>query len=213
MFLYHENGIAYTEDWSWIDNGEYPIIQFDKYLFVDKFIVTDSDGNVLADGTDYRRILKSKDIYMKFNEDIFAGIVMLSTESVNLNINGLSSCDVNTNLPLSTTNPTTVMEYCDINPMAGDYNDLVGMIDELRILIPRMKGNDLPTYFNFNMGTASRSLSVTGISTNHNFPILDSVPPAVGEDNLASPRMGYQSIDSVPIDYDLSYYDTSDTTP
>lgn len=151
MFLYYESGVAYTQDWTWYYNGEYPVITFGKFMFKERFHIS-KNGVELVEGVDYKRILRSKDVLTKFGVDIFGGVVLLSKEAVTLDIFGVDSaqdCEV---LPKSTTSPDTVIQFSTINPMDGSYQNVVDMINEIDLLMPYMTGVSLPMYTFMRLG-------------------------------------------------------------
>lgn len=200
MKMYIENGVPFELAYDWVSNGKYPVVTFDNYLFTEDFSVTTLDETPLVEGTDFLRILRSKDVSMKFGLDIFGGIVLLTTDTISLKLIGVASTPFVINYPDSVIDPYSVDPYAIGTPMTGGFNDLISMIDEITVSIPNIKGNTLPLYINANLNNPSKQLTVVSIRMNINFPTMVSTPPYVPIEEQYDPRLGFTSIDAMPLD-------------
>lgn len=208
MLLFRESGVGYTTEWTWVDNGKYPIISFGNFVFLDKFLIT-SSGTPLVEGKDYIRILRSKQMEMKFGLDIFAGVVLLSTNSQVLDIYGVVSAEDADVLPIDTIDPYSVSLYSSVDPMDGSYQDVINIIDEIEILMPQFRGVDLPTYLKLKLGTVMPRLSQTiGISIAYHPIALRGIGDIEAMNSISSARSDMIGIDAIPLDSGYFEYDT-----
>ena len=208
MLLYHESGIAYTTNWEWVDNGEYPIISFGKFVFNDRFHVS-RNGVKLKEGKDYIRVLRSKDVYMKFGVEMFGGIVLLSPASVTLDIYAVDSCLLEESLPVSTINPNEIAVYSNTNPMDGSYQDVVNMIDELEKLMPYIQGVTLPIYVFMTLGRHIPTISLPIEFSMRFTPIgMDYTGDTGSKEFKTSARSDFLGIDALPLDAEYLEYNT-----
>ena len=210
MLLYHESGIAYTIDWNWRDNGEYPIISFGKFVFAERFHIS-RNGVELVEVKDYIRVLRSKEVYMKFGVDIFGGVVLLDTKSTALDIYAVDSCLLQETLPISTTSPYTVATYSSTNPMDGSYQDVVDMIDELEKLIPYIRGVTLPIYIFMTLGTYIPRIKGPVKFTLDFLPLaMSTYGDVAAKENPVAARSDFlHGVDSIPADFITLEYNTN----
>lgn len=213
MLLYHESGVAYTTNWTWTDNGRYPIISFGRFVFKDRFTIT-RDGVELVEDVDYIRVLKSKDTHMKFGVHVFGGVVILSTDSQSLDIFGVDSVELDETLPTSTDSPYTVNPWATTNPLTGSYQDMVDAVDELENLIPYIKGITLPKYVFMHLGVCHPTLG-QNVEVKFDYIPIEVVHSCdiAAVDSVISARSDFLQggIDSLPLDYLVNEYNTVPT--
>lgn len=200
MLLFHESGIGYTTSWEWVDNGRYPIISFGKFVFSNKFHISNSDGE-LKEGVDYIRILRSKDMEMKFGLEIFGAVVLLSTNSTTLDIYAVESTALTETLPKDTIDPYSAQLYANTNPMAGSYQDVINVVDEIEVLMVGFDGVTLPQYITHKLGTHRPILTDNySITIKHDPHIMEGGGDTYAKDALYTARSDYLSIDELPLD-------------
>lgn len=206
MLLFHESGIGYTTEWNWVDNTKYPIISFGKLVFLNKFHIS-KGGVELKENVDYIRVLRSKEMEMKFGLELFGGVVLLSSNTTTLDIYAIESTSLDESLPQDTIDPYSVKMYTDSNPMAGSYQDVINIIDEIEVLMDDFSGVTLPQYIKAKLGTfAPRLNSNFGITINHHPSDMIGYGDTILKESEYSARADFMSIDSIPLDsYKFEY--------
>lgn len=185
----------------------YPVISFGKFVFVNKFFVI-GDGRKMVEGVDYIRVLRQKDVYIKFDIDIFAGIVMLRKDIVTIEVKSVKSDNCLEMLPNETSEPLKVNPYSSQTTLSGSYTEVVDIIDELTLTVPYIPGVSLPINIVAEL-VNNRSRGITDISFtfgNSNIilkenPIPFNYNPDPSLYITTAARMGITPMDMTPLGY------------
>jgi len=204
MLRHFENGIRYVTDLTIEDTGANAIINFNRFVFLDRFYI-EANGNTLTEGVDYLRILKSREGKSKLGIDVFGGIVLLFTEAVTLSIYAVDSVEHQYSLPPTTLSPYTVIEYAPPGILTGSYDELVSSLDELNKLIPFIEGNTLPYYVVTKLDVIRPEIEYIDSKIALGTITIDTAGVQETNNNPVPARSDFMhTIDSLPVDYSTS---------